>query len=186
MARSQLLQHTQHLDFVHPCKLQFQHMALHARLGDGRLGQFHGFRRGQGEADLALQILLLEDAQQVLHPHGARLATHQPGSHHLLVLAQVVLHVGLLGAGFLKLALCGLLRSLGLLPARVEEMAYAPQHQHGHQLGHQDARQGQDGRPHQRKDHRPQWQVKIDPVRLESATALAGGQNATTDAAASA
>ena len=32
----------------------------------------------------------------------------------------------------------------------------------------------------------PQWQVKIDPVRLESATALAGGQNATTDAAASA
>jgi MinD superfamily P-loop ATPase len=32
-----------------------------ARLGDGRLGQFHGFRRGQGEADLALQILLLED-----------------------------------------------------------------------------------------------------------------------------
>lgn len=120
------------------------------------MGQFHGFRRGQGEADLALQILLLEDAQQVLHPHGARLATHQPGSHHLLVLAQVVLHVGLLGAGFLKLALCGLLRSLGLLPARVEEMAYAPQHQHGHQLGHQDARQGQDGRPHQRKDHRPQ------------------------------
>jgi hypothetical protein len=32
----------------------------------------------------------------------------------------------------------------------------------------------------------PQWRVKSDPVRLESATALAGGQNATTDAAASA
>ena len=32
----------------------------------------------------------------------------------------------------------------------------------------------------------PQWQVKIDPVRLESATAIGGGQNATTDAAASA
>ena len=30
----------------------------------------------------------------------------------------------------------------------------------------------------------PQWQVKIDPVRLESATALAGGQNTTADVAA--
>ena len=63
-----------------------------------------------GEADLAPQILLLEDAQQVLHPHARGSPPTNPAATICWYWRRWFLHVGLLGAGFLQLALRSLLR----------------------------------------------------------------------------